>query len=294
MYTYLFVGAFAVVSPNGGETLVAGTTVPITWTSLPNAVSFRVKYSIDNGATWILITNVENVNSTNWTVPTGLSGPALVKVAAFDGAGQTGTWLGHVPSDSAFTIVEPVQVTSPNGGETLVAGNIVPIEWNAPPVSVSFRVKYSIDNGATWVLIAEVEDVNTVDWPVPLGLSGPALVKVAAFDGAGQTGTWLGHDPSDAAFRIIVGPVQVTSPNGGETLVSGTSVPISWAAGTNAVSFRVKYSIDNGATWILIAEVENVGTVDWPVPIGLSGPTLVKVSAFDGAGQTGTWLGHDP
>ncbi len=58
-------------TPNGAETIMAGTTYEITWGSLGNVYGVNIDFSIDNGLTWSKVypANVGNTGSYNWLVP---------------------------------------------------------------------------------------------------------------------------------------------------------------------------------------------------------------------------------
>ncbi len=77
----------------------------------------------------------------------------------------------------------PVRPLSPNGGEVIPAGSTHLIQWKAPTQAASFKLKYSIDNGVTWLPIAEgLSDTREYVWQVPPQIENQNnyLVKVAA------------------------------------------------------------------------------------------------------------------
>ena len=43
-----------------------------------------------------------------------------------------------------------VTLIAPNGGETLPSGSVCTLQWNAPIEAETFKLKYSMNNGATW------------------------------------------------------------------------------------------------------------------------------------------------
>jgi beta-lactamase superfamily II metal-dependent hydrolase len=92
-----------VLSPNGGETLVAGAAGNITWSASDNVgvTSVDVQYSLDNGGSWTpLASGVSNSGTLAWSVPSTTSQQALVRVAAHDAAGNVGSDV----SDGVFQI----------------------------------------------------------------------------------------------------------------------------------------------------------------------------------------------
>jgi hypothetical protein len=111
------------LQPNGGEVIAPGPTpYPIEWIAPPDAQTFKLRLSVDNGLTWSLIDpNPVSGTSYNWTVipPSKNKQQCLVKVTAYDG---NNVKVGSDASDSAFTL-EVVKLTSPNGGESLISNN---------------------------------------------------------------------------------------------------------------------------------------------------------------------------
>ena len=71
-----------VTAPNGGETLLAGTTYAITWTAT-GVNTVKVQYSVDNGGTWrdLAASVSAAAGSYTWTVPSDSSNGARVKVS---------------------------------------------------------------------------------------------------------------------------------------------------------------------------------------------------------------------
>lgn len=97
----------AVTSPNGGETLTAGSTTAITYTASdtdagPNALSISFDYSTNGGGNWTTIaTGQANTGTYPWSVPDVATSIGLVRVRASDGAGETPD-----VSNAVFSIVQ--------------------------------------------------------------------------------------------------------------------------------------------------------------------------------------------
>jgi len=64
------------------------------------------------------------------------------------------------------------------------------------------------------------------------------------------------------------GTITVLTPEAGDIIPSGSEYQISWESPAEAETFKLKYSTDNGATWIRIdKEIEITGiSHDWTVP----------------------------
>jgi hypothetical protein len=200
--------ALTVISPNGGEILASGVDWNIEWDSPEGATTFTVFYSINNGATWKLIS--ENVTEPvfAWTVPSprGNKGKCLVKVEAYNSKGRK---IASDRSDGPFKI-EVVRLISPDGGEVLGTGDINLISWqvNKTASEVSQIVLYySQNDGVTWRVITREVPIGSsdFDWKVPRVVNNVSLktrVKIVLKDLRGKI---LGSDQSNGPFTMTNG-----------------------------------------------------------------------------------------
>jgi hypothetical protein len=79
--------ALTLVSPNGGEALLVGATVPLRWNTSGSVPTVDLALSLDGGATWTPIASgVENTGTHAWQVPNTPSTQALVRVSRAGGA----------------------------------------------------------------------------------------------------------------------------------------------------------------------------------------------------------------
>ena len=104
---------------------------------------------------------------------------------------------------------------------------------------------------------------------------------------------FLGWDGSDHDI-YLASRLSVISPDGGEPVPSGQAYTIRWAGPSQAVKYKVRYSMDNGLTWSKAHQEAFVTgtTLDWnvPVPPANRRKCLVKVIGFD---ASGTEVGRD-
>jgi len=196
--------------PNGGEVIPSGSTYTIKWSAPANAVKFDLRYSLNNGTTWITIANKVAGTSCNtdkkcynWRVPKPLNNnrTCLVKVIGFK---SSGVKVGEDRSNSTFTI-EVVKLISPDGGETLKSGSTHTITWRTNrtirPV-VSTKLFRTINGGSTWTLMRTLTgnpNPNSYNWTVPNLSSSNCRVKVILLDSLGRI---IGSDVSDKVFTI--------------------------------------------------------------------------------------------
>jgi hypothetical protein len=82
-------------------------------------------------------------------------------------------------------------------------------------------------------------------------------------------------------------PIQVFQPNGGEILHPVDSSWIQWGAASEAVSFTLSYSLNEGKTWSAIQENVTGSSYNWTVPIPPNNKKkcLVTVVGYNESGE---------
>jgi hypothetical protein len=180
-----------VVSPNGGENVLAGSTQNITWTSNGTSGNVHIEFSADNGSSWSdVIASTTDDGLHSCAIPEEPSDSCLIRVSDTDGS----PWD---VSDAVFTISQDsITVTSPNGGEDWKVDSIYDITWTSNGTSGTVHIEYSTDNGSNWSdVIASTTDDGTHPWTIPNTPSENCLVRVSDTDGDPT-------DVSDAVFTI--------------------------------------------------------------------------------------------
>jgi hypothetical protein len=96
--------------------------------------------------------------------------------------------------------------------------------------------------------------------------------------------------PVALAIQAVPGkPVTVLAPNGGEIVPAGSIRTVEWDASSQAVKFRLFYSVNNGATWKQITQKDVTGkTYSWTVPKLTKTKTqcLVRVVGYNSVRKT--------
>jgi hypothetical protein len=78
--------------------------------------------------------------------------------------------------------------------------------------------------------------------------------------------------------------VQVLAPNGGESIIRGSTFSIRWQTQGEIPLLGINLSVDGGATWTYVASPEgSAGSYDWPVPKVVSDECLIRIRALDNA-----------
>jgi len=260
-----------ITSPDGGEIWTPGELRPICWTrqSLTSTVKVELNRNYPNG-TWELL-------------GTNITGDSLVRTV--NGPGSTNvrvrvTSIAYPEvtdvSNANYTILNPSLVLStPNGGEVWPPGTVQSISWQSINIFGAFNLylnrAYPIGE---WNLIC-VNDTNSpFEWTVTEPITDSARVKVVS---AAQ-GTI--YDESNANFRIgqVTQSVTVTSPNGGETWITGTQVTITWtrqnASGNATVSLNRNYPT---GSWENLTTTASGNSFTWTVSGSVTSAARVKV-----------------
>ena len=196
-------------SPDGGEIFSSGGLHDLSW------ITYDTEYDVDfvkifcstnGGESWKLMDTVNgNPGSASCEFPKVKENKdnCLVKVQLSDLAGnETGTDVSNNPF-----MVEVLRLKSPNGGETLTAGETYTVEWDTfePRKKIAKIVlKYTKNGGKTWKKIKKIKGNNPGSylWTVPgfQESKTKCKVKVELYDKNGKS---LGEDSSDSHFKIV-------------------------------------------------------------------------------------------
>jgi hypothetical protein len=129
-----------VTSPNTEETLALGTTRRIYWTNSPNVDTVSLYFYDDAAAPALygIVANIPNTGYYDWTVGNSsiynVTTNKRLKITVE--AGYKAGYAAARDSSDAFFTVQPsvtrnITVTSPNGGENLTIGTVVPVKWTS-------------------------------------------------------------------------------------------------------------------------------------------------------------------
>jgi hypothetical protein len=90
-----------------------------------------------------------------------------------------------------------------------------------------------------------------------------------------------GNQDYVVTYEILKNGVTVEYPNGGETFVPGETETIRWSAyGSEANTFTIEYSINNGGSWLVIDNnvTATARLYNWVVPAVASSNTLIRIT----------------
>ncbi len=136
----------------------------------------------------------------------------------------------------------PGKVISPNGGEMLIAGQSVLLEWSAVTGAQNYELSYTFGDGQ-WHGIATVSGVTTYSWQTP-AIAQPedrCRIRLKSYNASGGV---IGDDPSDGVFTLSSSAGNVTSISAPANSAS-SSVVVSWSASSvPGVSYELNISKD--------------------------------------------------
>lgn len=160
-------------------------------------------------------------------------------------------------------IIDPITVTSPNGGEIWVEASQHDITWTSTNVS-EVKIELSLDNGLSWSSIVDSTlSTGIYPWTIPNTLSDSCLIRISDYQNADT------FDVSNGMFAIRSqasnSSLTVTSPNGGEVWSTGTQHDITWSS-EYVENVKIELSLTNGASWTTIFDsTVSTGIYSWLV-----------------------------
>ncbi len=247
-----------VLTPNGGEKVIAGASRRIEWIT-ENIENVKIAYTSNNGYNWNTI--IESTPSTGFYTwnPVPNINSNLCKIRIYDAKDGEPNDV----SDSVFTITnqlsKSVKVVSPNGGERWIAGSTQEIKWEADGVQ-NIKIEYTTNSGVTWnAVVASTPNTKSFSWQsVPNVTSDNCRIRVS--DASDPTF----FDESDNYYSMTPTPtVKVTVPNGGEFWQSGSNQEIRWVS-ENIPNVKIEFTSDGGANWsTIVASTPSIGTYTW-------------------------------
>jgi len=196
---------YGFVSPRKKDFIPAGSKYTVIWGAPPEITHVKLRYSLDNGLTWKVLSNGETGPNYSWDVPlvNGNKSSSLLKLIAYSGSAKVAA-----ETTGPFTI-EVVRLTSPNGGEpSFSSQQEITIRWTTyntiRPVN-QVELSYSLDNGVTWKDFTAQPpsgsnpESHPVTLPTVTKAKSKCKVRVVLKDASNRK---VGSDVSDGIFTI--------------------------------------------------------------------------------------------
>ncbi|MHC4214290.1 MAG: hypothetical protein ACYSWP_13060 [Planctomycetota bacterium] len=130
-------------------------------------------------------------------------------------------------------------------------------------------------------------DIFTFDFHVPHDITGGTTITIDPY-----SGSWLGVyaqvGPGDGLPYVelqTADSITVISPNGGESLLAGSTHIVHWedsrVSGSSSGVYLMRYSTDGGQNWHLDFKIISGGnSFEWTVPSVVSDQVVVSVCDF--------------
>lgn len=228
-----------------------------------------------------------NINITGINVEDLADGTLTASVTQTDKAGN----ISEAGTDRATkdTVLPTVLISSDAPDPTNTSPIVITASFREP-VRGFEEADITVGNGT----INRFGDENAPDYLFTVIPDADGVVTVSIAAGVAEDA--VGNPNEAARFTITYDAtapeVTVTSPNGGENWLGGSIQDITWTA-TDAnlgeTPITIEYSLNGGVNWDTIAaNVANTGTYSWVVPNLSSSNCLVRVTAVDLAGNSGS------
>lgn len=184
------------------------------------------------------------------------------------------------PANGGGTPTPSLALTSPNGGETWAVGANMTVSWTSAnlPETVNVQLNRSYPGGAWETIGAATANDGSHTWTVSGAASTAARIRVC-----GATTASVG-DTSNAGFTIAAETptarsITLTSPNGGETWMTGASSTITWSSVdmTGSVRIQLNRSYPTGTWETIIASTLDDGSHAYVVGGAVSSAARVRV-----------------
>ncbi|MBK8966015.1 MAG: S8 family serine peptidase [Lewinellaceae bacterium] len=163
-----------------------------------------------------------------------------------------------------------VKITYPAGGEGLVPGEETRIQWDAYGTDSNFTLRYSPDNGQTWLPITTTSGANRMfDWTTPNLVN--SQIRLLLIRGNKR-------DTTDYPLSIVPVPKNI-----GVDRVCPDGMTVSWTAINDTLSYDV-YLL--GQKYMEIVGTSDTTVLTFPVPNPLA-EQWISVRASHANGLTG-------
>lgn len=243
-------GSIVVSSPGGGEMFVPGDQISISWTTEGITGDVKIELRKDNDQSGSVI--AENVGSGSspyvYTVPSDIS-PTQYFIRVSQGVvkGESGVFT------IAQIITKPhIIVTFPGGGETFAVWQQIPsIDWTTYNMTGNVKIELRKADDSSGLIIAEnvpFDGSPYTGFVIPGSVApGDYVIRISQGEVEGESGV----------FTIEESMITVTSPSGGETFVTGSTMPgIVWS--TENVTGYVKIELHRTDYSVSYVVAENV------------------------------------
>lgn len=256
----------------------------------------QVHVSLDNGATWTVVSTTAGANT--WSLHATLAGSDTLKVRIADTAGNYGTVASQayvLDTTQPTTTISSLAFSADTGTSgsdfiTNTAAQTISGTLSAN-LAAGEEVQVSTDNGASWAAATATVGSNT--WLLGgVTLAQSSTLQARIVDTAGNEGTRLAQAyVYDTVAPTGVSSLSFSSDSGASSTDFVTNVSAQTISGVLsgglAAGDRVLGSLDDGDTWVDITSKVSGTTLSWN-GVTLAGSGVLKVQVVDVAGNAST------
>jgi hypothetical protein len=289
--------------PVGGEELIAGSVFNMRWQVTSTGGYVAIYLSTDGGERWTGLDTILNMPDHSfgyydWNIPPNLESDACkVRVVWRSSLSKPWDVYGTDESASNFTVVPGVTIHLTQMPSLVSFGRYYLTTFDlydphdlVDHLSVKWRV-YDGGWGSWEPLPGMFDDYDKtrgwIWWSPGYYESAMGEMRVEAIATTG--GTVLAFDESDQ-FTIVSPATFLIQPNGGVTLVAGSTYTIKWHTSEDPEQVLggvwIRYSLDGGDTWPTVAYTENDFEHDWVVPSSPTDELIIQVISWYGEWYT--------
>ncbi len=250
---------------------MGGSSHEITWTSTGSPKAYvKIELVKPDVANRVIVSSTPNDGSYSWAIPLTQTLGSDFKVKITRTTYSTGGTRANDTSDEYFSLIpETVTVTSPIGGESWVSGSTHTITWASTGSPKAYvKIELVKPDVANRVIVSSTLNDGSFDWVIPMTqpLGSDYTVKITRT--TFSTGSTAATDSSNAVFAVIPETLTVTSPNGGEEWVGGTTNSITWTStGSPTAYVKIELVKPGALNKVIISSTPNDGSYDWVIPM---------------------------
>jgi len=202
VFTIFRVPTITLTEPNGGQIWSANTTHIISWM---DNIDENVKIDLYKGGTYTstITTSTPSTGSYNWIIPSSqpIGTDYRIRIAST----TDDNIFDLSDTDFAISSVPSLTLTSPNGGEVMLPGALLSINWSNINVS-NVKLEYSTDSGSNWILIAASTSASNK----PFNMAAPNTPSTQCRVRISDVSNPSILDVSDNNFEIFYYPSEIT------------------------------------------------------------------------------------
>lgn len=252
--------SISITAPTDTSTWHPGSVNTITWTS-SGVANVKIKlFEGYNFVSWITGPRA-NTGSFNWRVPVDLPLGTDYRIFIYSASDFEVADLTETFNVAAC----PLQFTAPVTDDEYFPGSPLNIQWT--PGSLGGNVKIKLFKGGVfqrWVTGGTPND-GLFRYKFPLSMAYGTDYQFQIYSAEDKTKVAFSDE-----FGFTVCPLQITAPNGGETLWKENAYNITWD-NIGATSFHVKiklYKNNQFHSWISFP-TPNTGSYSWTPPASI-------------------------